>query len=166
MFCEKKKRFFVKLLFSFKKIYNTQLISIASVQKPKNKFFIYFPFITFLFFIGNLMPLYAQNTVPQEHKHIEQEGERIHLELLKDLNHKANFENISIYEVEKLNADFVPIKSLYLNLGFEEHAKWIRVKIPPHVEDKIFYLELEYPLLDSVSLFYKDTIFEFLASKT
>lgn len=116
--------------------------------------FFYFVLISFLFFAGNSTVVLAQNDMSYEHT--QQKGERVHLELLK--NAKSNNDELTIYEVEKLTTDFIPIKSVYLNLGFEEHAKWIRVKIPPHVENKIFYLELEYPLLDSVSLFYKDTI--------
>lgn len=102
------------------------------------------------------MTVLAQKDISSEHR--QQEGERVHLELLGSLNSTTNYDNLTIYEVEKRTTDFVPIQSMYLNLGFKESAKWIRVKIPPHVENKIFYLELEYPLLDSVSLFYKDTI--------
>lgn len=113
-------------------------------------------FSLFIFILGNTTVLFAQNDIL--HQHTEREGERVHLELLGSLNSTTNYDHLTIYEVEKRTTDFVPIQSMYLNLGFKESAKWIRVKIPPHVENKIFYLELEYPLLDSVSLFYKDTI--------
>ncbi len=126
------------------------------MPKLENKFFFFIRLLSFLFFIGNSMTVLAQKDISSEHT--QQEGERVHLELLGNLTSTTNFDNLTIYEVEKQTADFVPITSVYLNLGFKESAKWIRVKIPPHVENEIFYLELEYPLLDSVSLFYKDTI--------
>lgn len=127
------------------------------MPKPKNKFFCFINlwFFLFIFIVGNSTVVFAQkNDTSLEHSH--QEGERVHLELLQNTKNKNK--DLSIYEVEKLTTEFVAIPSMYLNLGFEETAKWIRVKTPPHVENKIFYLELEYPLLDSVSLFYKDTI--------
>ncbi|WP_338765638.1 7TM diverse intracellular signaling domain-containing protein [Bernardetia sp. ABR2-2B] len=128
---------------------------LLTLQKLKNKTFYYIRLWFFLFFIvGNSMIVFAQNETA--HEHAQQEGKRVDLEILKDIKNKNK--ELTIHEVEKRNKDFVPVKSSYLNLGFEENAKWIRVKIPPHVENKIFYLELEYPLLDSVSLFYKDTI--------
>ena len=126
------------------------------MPKLENNFFFFIRLLSFLFFIGNSMTVLAQKDISSEHR--QQEGERVHLELLGSLNSTTNYDNLTIYEVEKRTTDFVPIQSMYLNLGFKESAKWIRVKIPPHVENKIFYLELEYPLLDSVSLFYKDTI--------
>lgn len=92
----------------------------------------------------------------QENESYSQKGERVHLELLE--NAKNDTHKLSIYDVEKLTKGFVPIKEKNLNLGFEKHAKWIRIKIPPHSENKISYLELEYPLLDSISLYYKETI--------
>ncbi len=122
------------------------------MPKLENNFFFFIRLLSFLLLIGNSMTVFAQKQVP--YKHIHQEGKRIHLEILE--NTKSN--ELTIYEVERLTNDFVSIPSMYLNLGFEENAKWIRVKIPPYVENKIVYLELEYPLLDSVSLFYKDTI--------
>ncbi|WP_338813969.1 7TM diverse intracellular signaling domain-containing protein [Bernardetia sp. Wsw4-3y2] len=126
------------------------------MQKLEYKFLFFIPLLSFLFFIGNSTLVFAQNDIYQHHTH--QEGERIHLEFLENTQSKTSFDELTIYEIEKLTTYFVPIQSMYLNLGFEENAQWIRVKIPPHVENKIFYLELEYPLLDSVSLFYKDTI--------
>lgn len=114
-------------------------------------FFIYLLF--FLLFAGNSKTVFAQNNI--SHKHTQQEGERIQLEILQNTN---NNDELTIYEVQELTTDFVPIESMYLNLGFQENEKWIHIKIPPYIENKIVYLELEYPLLDSVSLFYKDTI--------
>jgi len=107
----------------------------------------------FLFFIGNRTVVFAQYTISNQHT---KEGERIDLELIENTNNDVN--EFTIYEIEKLSSNFSLIQSKYLNLGFEENAKWIRVKIPPYAENKTLYLELEYPLLDSVSLFYKDTI--------
>lgn len=124
------------------------------MPKFENKSFFFIRLWFLLLFTGNSICAFAQDDI--SHEHTQQEGERVHLELLE--NNKSNNDDLSIYEIEKLTADFVPIKSVYLNLGFEKYAKWIRVKVPSHVENKMFYLELEYPLLDSVSLFYKDTI--------
>jgi len=126
------------------------------VPKLEDNFFFFIRLLSFLFLVGNSMTVFAQKNISSEHT--GQEGERIHLELLGSINSTKNFDTLTIYEVEKKTADFISIQSMYLNLGFKESAKWIRVKIPPHVENKIFYLELEYPLLDSVSLFYRDTV--------
>ena len=126
-----------------------------------NFFFIIF-ILFFLLLVGNSRFVIAQKNVSHQiHKETKQEGERIHLDLLEVSSASLTSPTIndfSIYDIEKRTADFVPIQSMYLNLGFEENAKWIRVNIPSHVENKTFYLEIEYPLLDSVSLFYKDTV--------
>ncbi len=119
------------------------------MQKSENKFLLFVLLLFFLFFMGDSSVLFAQQN---EVFYFSDRGEQVELELLKNVS-VAN-----IYEVEKQkNENFVPIKSSYLNLGYEQQEKWIRIKIPPYVEHKTFYLELEYPLLDSVSLFYKDT---------
>lgn len=127
------------------------------MPKLENKFFcfIYLLFFLFIIIIGNSTVVFAQkkDLYPT---HLKQEGEHLELEILKNTSKNRN--DLTIYEVEKRTDDFSALSSRYLNLGFEENAQWIRVKIPAHVENKIFYLELEYPLLDSVSLFYKDTL--------
>ena len=117
------------------------------MQKSKNKSLL---FILLLIFLGNSTWLFAQQKNTRSYP---QQGEYVELELLESV---STF--LSIYDVEKQKESFIPIKSSYLNLGYEKDEKWIHIKVPPHVEKKIFYLELEYPLLDSVSLFYKDTV--------
>lgn len=118
------------------------------MQKSDSNSLLFILLLAFLFLIVKPELLFAQQKTPHSN---DEKGEYIELELLENTS-----ESLSVYEIEKQN--FTPITSSYLNLGYEQKEQWIRIKVPSHVENKTFYLELEYPLLDSVSLFYKDTI--------
>ncbi|MEA3374272.1 MAG: diguanylate cyclase [Campylobacterota bacterium] len=87
-----------------------------------------------------------------------------HIEILIDPDHSLSIDNIT--DPEKQYA-FQPVSEIGNSFGFSKSAYWVRFSL--NVDDSssdALLLELEYPLLDNVTLFVPDGEGEFSVRKT